>query len=277
MKHLSITLWLLSVLVLLGGCSGAGPVAGFQGGAGAAPSPAPTSPSPTPPAPTPTPPSPNPTPSAGTIDGNWSFTVTSAAPGTSLVTIGGIITQSGNTLGGVVHVKGWNCFDYMTAISLSGDLTDDKVSLSSTAVNGQVITVTGSVSKPVEAGPYIVLAGTYTIRGGCADGDQGSVTGNTVDSVAGYWGGNFTAEDGSTFYVNGQLAEDGPSSEGSYGISGQIYTDNSCLKSGTITSGIFPDASYILGSSVVMEIKTDNGVLTFLGTADGRWTNPWDL
>jgi hypothetical protein len=69
--------------------------------------------------------------------------------------------------------------------------------------------------------------------------------------------------------VNGQLAEDGPSSEGSYGISGQIYTDNSCLKSGTITSGTFPDASYILGSSVVLEIKTDSGVLTFLGTEDG--------
>ena len=80
-------------------------------------------------------------------------------------------------------MKGWNCFDYMTAISLSGDLTDDKVSLTSAAVNRQVIAVTGSVSKLVEAGPYIVLAGTYTIRGGCADGDHGSVTGNTGDSV----------------------------------------------------------------------------------------------
>jgi hypothetical protein len=86
-------------------------------------------------------------------------------------------------------VNGWNCFDKMTAISLSGGLTDDKVSLTAEAVNGQVIAVTGSVSKLSEAGPYIVLAGTYTIRGGCADGDQGYLTGNTVDSVAGYRGG----------------------------------------------------------------------------------------
>jgi hypothetical protein len=84
-------------------------------------------------------------------------------------------------------VNGWNCFDYLTAISLSGNLSEDNVSLTSTAVNGQVITVTANVSKPFAAGPYR-LSGTYTIRGGCADGDQGSVTGNTVDSVAGYWG-----------------------------------------------------------------------------------------
>jgi hypothetical protein len=82
-------------------------------------------------------------------------------------------------------------------------------------------------------------------------------------------GGNFTAEDGTIFYLSGQLGEDGPSSEGSYGISGQFSIDNSCLKSGIITPGTFPEASYILGSSVVLEIKTDNGVLTFLGTADG--------
>jgi hypothetical protein len=202
------------------------------------------------------------------IAGNWNFTISSPVQGTSPVTIGGSITQSGTMLGGVVHVNGWTCFDYMTAVSLSGNLTDDKMSLTSTAVNGQVITVTGSVSKPIEAGPYW-LSGTYVVRGGCADGDQGSVTGNTVDSVAGYWGGNFTAEDGTTFYMNGQLDQDGPNSEGSYGISGQLSIDNPCLKSGTITSGTFPDASYILGSSVVLDIKTDNGVMTFTGTADG--------
>jgi hypothetical protein len=105
MKHLPITLWLLSVLVLLGGCSGAGLATGIQGGAGAVPSPAPTSPTPpsptpTPPSPSPPPPSPSPIPAGGTIDGNWNLTITSAVPGTSPVTIGGIITQSGNMLGG---------------------------------------------------------------------------------------------------------------------------------------------------------------------------------
>ena len=262
MRHLSITFYLLSVLILLGGCSGAGLGTGFQGGTGTVPTPTPPSPTPAPP------PAPNPAPSAVTIDGNWNFSITPAVPGTSPITIGGIITQSGNMLGGVVHVNGWNCFDNLTAISLSGNLTEDKLSLTSTAVNGQVITVTGIVSKPIEAGPYR-LSGTYSVRGGCADSDQGSVTGNTVDSVARYWGGNFTAEDGTTFYLNGQLDEDGPSSEGSYGISGQLYIDNSCLKSGTITPGTFPDASYILGSSVVLEIKTDNGVIKFVGMAAG--------
>ena len=53
----------------------------------------------------------------------------------------------------------------------------------------------------------------------------------------------------------------------SVGLSGAITFDG-CLGAGTITSGKFPSASFIIGQSVNLEIKTSNGMVTFLGTAD---------
>jgi hypothetical protein len=133
MKHLSNRLWLLSVLVLIGGCGGGGSGTGIQPAAGPVKSPAA--------------PSPSPTPALGNIAGNWKLTIPAAVPGASPATIAGSITQSEKLLGGVVHANGWNCFDYMTPISLSGELAEDKLSLVSAAVNGQVIAIAGSVSK----------------------------------------------------------------------------------------------------------------------------------
>ena len=41
----------------------------------------------------------------------------------------------------------------------------------------------------------------------------------------------------------------------------------SCFSSGTITSGTFPSGSFIMGTSVTLEIETDNGTAAFHGTA----------
>ena len=68
-------------------------------------------------------------------------------------------------------------------------------------------------------------------------------------------------------YVAGDIAQDSTSSdEGSFGIAGTVTFSGSCFSSGTITSGTFPSGSFIMGTSVALEIKTDNGTLTFLGT-----------
>jgi hypothetical protein len=162
-------------------------------------------------------------------------------------------------------VNGWSCFDQQTTIELTGAVTDGNVSLTSTSIDGQVIALTGSVSKK-DGFPY-VINGTYAINGGCADGEQGNVTGVSVDSLAGYWAGNLTTAGSETIHWDVQLAQDGASSEGSFGLTGTFSFDG-CFDSGTITSGMFPAASFIMGRSVNLEIKTTNGTITFLGTAD---------
>jgi len=163
-------------------------------------------------------------------------------------------------------VDGWGCFDQRTTISLSGTLTDGNFSMASASVDGQTLTFAGSINKK-NGFPY-TLAGTYAINGGCADGYQGTVIGVGVDSLKGYWAGNLTTEGGGTIHWDTQFAQGSASSEGSFGLSGTFAFDDSCLQSGTITPGAFPSASFIMGRSVNLEIKTDNGTITFRGTAD---------
>jgi hypothetical protein len=182
------------------------------------------------------------------------------------LTIAASITQSGSSVTGAMHVDGWSCFDQATTIGLTGTLTDGKVSLISTPIVGQVVTLTGSISKK-NGFPYI-LNGTYNINGGCADGEQGDITGYSVASITGYWAGNLTTAGSETIHWDAQLTQGSASSQGSFGLTGTFTFDNVCLKSGTITPGTFPSASFIMGTSVNLEIKTDNGTMAFLGTAD---------
>jgi hypothetical protein len=93
-------------------------------------------------------------------------------PGTLALTIAGSINQSSGSVSGVVHVDGSNCFDRLATMGLTGTLTGDNLSLATTSVAGQVVTFTSSITNSA-------FTGTYTINGGCANGDQewaGSLT-----------------------------------------------------------------------------------------------------
>ena len=242
MKHLSRTLWLLPSLVLLCGCGG-----GISASR--------------PPASTPS----SPPAQEQNISDNWQFSTTSTA-GMPPLTIAGSINQSGSSVTGAVHVDGWSCFDQRTTIHLTGTLTDGNVSLTSTSVDGQVLTFVGSISK--KSGFPDTLNGTYAINGGCANGEQGNVTGFSVGPITGNWGGNLTTAGGATIHMSASLGQGGASSEGSFGLTGTIIFDDVCFKSGTITSGTGPSASFVMGTSVALEIKTDDGTISFLGKAD---------
>jgi hypothetical protein len=85
-------------------------------------------------------------------------------------------------------------------------------------------------------------------------------------SVPGFWAGNLTTAGGETIHVNAQLAQGRASSDGSFGLAGAVTFDDVCFKLGTITPGTLPSASFIMGRSVVLDIKTDHGTLAFLGT-----------
>jgi hypothetical protein len=254
MKKSARSSWPLSVLVLLCGfllcgCGGRGyqgTTGGGPGGAGGITSPPPSS-------------GPN-------VAGNWQFSTTSTAGGTP-ATIAGGINQTGSAVNGAVHVEGLRCFDRLTTIGLTGTLTGSNISLTSTTVDGQVITLTGRVSDDTLNGADSAFAGTYTIDGGCGNGDHGNVTGIRIPFIANIVNGTFTTSGGETFDVVGDEAQVGtPSSEGSFGITGTVSFSTPCFSSGTITPGTFPSGSFIIGTSVALEIETGNGTVTFLGT-----------
>jgi hypothetical protein len=179
------------------------------------------------------------------------------------LTIAGSINQS---VGGAVHVAGGSCFDQQNVIGLTGTLTDGNVSLTSASVDGQVITFAGSIT--IKANFPDTLTGTYAINGGCANGDQGNVTGYSVDAFNGSWYGNLTTAGGADIHWGtDQLGQVGPSSEGSFGLTGTFNFDGACFNSGKLTPGTYPTPSFILGTSVALNIPTDNGTIAFVGTA----------
>jgi hypothetical protein len=245
MKHLLITSGLLSILVLLCSCGG--------GRASVTP-------------PTTVPPSGTQPPQGSNIPGDWEF-ATRSTVGMPALAIGGSIIQSGSTLSSTLHVDGSSCFGQPTAIHLTGTLADGNISLTSESVNGQVISLAGTITNK-DGYPY-QLTGTYTIDGGCATGDQGKVTGYSVDGINGLWYGNLTTAGGADIHWGtDQLGQVVASSEGSIGLTGNFNFDGSCFSSGKLTPGMFPTPSFILGTSVALYIPTGNGTVAFVGTAD---------
>jgi hypothetical protein len=212
---------------------------------------------------------PDPKPHALDMASNWQFNTTSNVPGAPSLTIAGSLNPAGGAVSGAVHVDGSNCFDRLTTIGLAGSLTGGELSLTSTPVAGQVMTFTGSLADSAVNGTGSAFTGTYTISGGCANGDQGSVTGIKIPFLANVMSGTFTTSAGDTFDVAADEAQSStPSTEGSFGIQGTITFRTSCFSSGTLTPGTFPSGSFIMGTLVALEIKTGNGKVNFAGTLD---------
>jgi hypothetical protein len=200
---------------------------------------------------------------------NWQFNTTSNVPGAPSLTIAGSLNPAGGAVGGAVHIEGSNCFDRLTTVGLAGSLTGAELSLTSTPVAGQVMTFTGSLGDSAVNGTGSAFTGTYTISGGCANGDKGTVTGIKIQFLAKLMSGTFTTSAGDTFDVSADEAQSStPSAEGSFGIQGTITFRTSCFSSGTLTPGTFPSGSFIMGTLVALEIETGNGKVNFLGTLD---------
>lgn len=91
-------------------------------------------------------------------------------------------------------------------MGLTGTLTGSNISLTSTSVGGQVTTFTGSITDNA-------LTGTYTINGGCANGDQGNVTGIKIPLIAGHLSGTFTTSGKEAFDVAADVTQGSASPE----------------------------------------------------------------
>lgn len=196
------------------------------------------------------------------VTGNWQFSMSSSVSGAPHVTIGGSISRSGNTVSGAAHVNGSNCFDQLTTIDVTGTLSGGSFSLTSESVSGQVIGISASITASA-------LSGTYSITGGCANGSQGSVTGVKIPYIANTLNGTFIASGRQPFDLTGSIAQDAtPNSAGSYDITGTATFNGSCLSSGVVIPGNFPSGSFIIGTSVGLQIDTGNGTLAFLGVLE---------
>jgi hypothetical protein len=194
------------------------------------------------------------------ITGNWQFSTT-ATTGSAL-SIAGSIKQSGVAVTGSLHFDGSSCFDQQTTIAFTGTLTGNNISMTSTMVAGQVVTLAGKVTDTS-------FAGTYSISGACADGDQGNVSATKIPPITSSLSGTFTAPNhASSFDLSVQVTQGNAASDGTFAITGSVTVSTPCFNSGSLKTAAFPSGSYILGTSVALVIETNNGTLNFGGTMD---------
>lgn len=195
---------------------------------------------------------------APNVTGNWQFLTVSGRQAEAL-TIAGSMKAAGTDVTGAVHVNSLSgsCFDYKTTTGLAGVATASGITLAPTPVSGQpAITLTGSFTDTA-------FVGTYVVQGVCSD--QGSVTGIKLGSITGQMDGTFTSTGKEPFSMVVQLTQGSANPDGSFGLNGTAAFNSPCFTSGTITSGT---GSFMLGTSVSMEIDTPEGTIRFLGTAD---------
>lgn len=130
--------------------------------------------------------------SAVPVSGDWMFSLP-ATPGASQdlppLTAGSLVV-SGNSvsayfLPGVVS----GCSAYLgTGIVLTGTVGDSKIAMTSTAWGGTVLSLTGTVSSDGQT-----ISGTWSGKGGCADGQSGTLNLQYVPPVTGTWTGVLSA------------------------------------------------------------------------------------
>ena len=185
--------------------------------------------------------------------GNWSVTASSSNPAIGTFHVGGNLVQSGNALSATMYVVGSLCFDVSQPISLTGTVNDHLVTLASPDINGQVFSVAAKATTDS------ALKGTYTITGGCADGDSGTAAANAVPSISGAWGGSLIGSGGSQVALSIELAQNAlASADGTFALTGNlVYAGSSCSASGTITSALVAGSYILLNANTV---ETDGSV-----------------
>jgi hypothetical protein len=204
-------------------------------------------------------------------NGNWSIVATSTVTPGGTFTIGGSLVQSGTSVTGLLTIEraravssvpGSSCFP-LNPIPFAGTLNSDSLTLKSSSLEGQIITIEA-------VGSGSLLAGTYSIAGGCEDGDSGTVAANYIPSLTGTWTGNVSTPDGVplTNPIDGRLVtayltltQSATAVDGYFPLSGTFSMGGglSCFTSGTIPDSQDPIRAFVAGDRVVISAQDASG------------------
>lgn len=214
----------------------------------------------------------NPPGNPPTLNGSYSFIGLSQNAGTNVFTLGGPIQtdSSGHVTAnfGITSVGTTNtCFPAGSAGSFTGTLgPQGQLSLTSGAINGQTISITGTVS--TDGNNFITGRPGYTITGGCLGGDHGTFFVSRL--LTGSFTGSFLTTNG----LVGTTVNFGPpglpNPDTSFPLTGTATFSNTAgcggFTTGTITIGAQPglEAAFTMATDVAGTTISFNG-----GTIDG--------
>src|SRR5262249_27195454 len=137
---------------------------------------------------------------------------------------------------------------------VSGEISaaGDTISLSSTALAGQTLVISGALSSDGR----VLQNGTYSITGGCSD--RGTVTGFLVPGITNTYTGTFTSfPAGNTVNTTISFVQSPTASPaGFFSVSGNsIFANSSCFTSGTLSD----NTGMVFGSHVGGVFDTSDG------------------
>ena len=192
------------------------------------------------------------------LSGNWNFILTPSNQLSFGPILGGYLASANGSVAGTLHANGSSCYPVTQDIPVTGSVTPAGVlTLRSATVAGQILSMsgnafalTGSSSDAISG----VFSGTYTISGGCAAGENGTVAGTLISPVNGDYAGSLRSDSGLSIGVNFDATQTGPNADGEYGVSGTVsFSGSLCFSTGTITS------STIYGQFIDVTIAASNG------------------
>jgi hypothetical protein len=187
------------------------------------------------------------------INGNWSLS------GVSQFGLhwfaGGHLSNADGSVTGTIHMLNSGCFNINSDVPFSGTISKSgTISLTSSPIANQVITVTGTMTGST-------LSGNYTISGGCSSGDKGTANGFSVPPFSNTYSGSFLSVSGISVPVKLALTQTNDAdAHGLYQVSGTTTFTSKCFTTGKIT------ASAVAGGYMDVIVSTDNGgMVQFVG------------
>ena len=104
-------------------------------------------------------------------------------------------------------------------------------------------------------GTNVALSGSYTVGGGCGNGDRGTVLGATLPSYTNTYSGSLIfGPNHSSVPMSMAITQTGPNSDGFYQVTGSAtLTGSPCFSTATISS------SYIAGNYIEITLTPNNG------------------
>jgi hypothetical protein len=203
------------------------------------------------------------TPSAiPNISGNYDLTATSQVVANTSFIGGALNSDSAGHITGTMHVAQSSCYSLITDVPVTGTVNaQGQLSVTTASVGSQVVNVTANVSSDAST----ISSGTYTITGGCAGGDHGTITGFRMQPFTATYSGNFISVFGPpTVSVSVPLSQSSTAdSDGFFHITGTATIGGTtCFSSATVSNSV------VAGEAMLLELTTNTGAtIDFVGLA----------
>ena len=214
----------------------------------------------------------NPGGNSPALNGSYSFIAGSRNAGTNIFTFGGPIQTdaSGHVTAnfGVTSVGSTNtCFPAGSAGSFTGTLgPQGQLALTSVAINGQTISVSGTIS--TDGNNLFIGKPSYTITGGCLGGDNGSLFVSSL--LTGPFTGSFLAT-GGLIGVTVTFGPPGlPNADTSFPLTGTATFTNTAGCGGFTTATLTSGAEPGFLAAFTMATNLAGNTISFTGGGDSQ-------